>query len=361
LTAALLEIFSSTLLTMTGPAIRDWFQSISTGGSDWFKAGTISGLGSQDSWAPFVNGWIYAAAALQRSTPYSFRQALTDTDRWVQYSVQAKSMARKRSETSSRPTVSASVSISSQASTSNTTTTSTAPTTNIPPTHTIGDYVEEDDDEPVKTTHTQPSTPKRAPLTSNTTLQALSHDPLQILDQFLNLGPSSSTQQQQNGKADSEVTFRSKWPHDTKSDNDTMCLWSGPQEVIPCLCSNRRRPIAAETVLTYFEIGAKLSRECLLPDENVTENNNTDNNSPFSIEGNELSKSSKNSKSVFDDKRGYNGVTFPLSEDCYPDLKPFYFGIDCRPEGERRLGQFPKVTDCDYNRIINYDYNRMSA
>jgi len=212
LTAALLEIFSSTLLTMTGPAIRDWFQSISTGGSDWFKAGTIPGLGSQDSWAPFVNGWIYAAAALQRSTPYSFRQALTDTDRWVQYSVQAKSMARKRSETSSRPTVSASVSISSQASTSNTTTTSTAPTTNIPPTHTIGDYVEEeDDDEPVKTTHTQPSTPKRAPITSNTTLQALSHDPLQILDQFLNLGPSSSTQQQQHIKSNSASAYNSSY------------------------------------------------------------------------------------------------------------------------------------------------------
>ena len=340
MTASLLEIFSSTLLTMNGSAIRDWFHSISTGGSDWYKTGTIPGLGSQDSWAPFVNGWIYAAAALQRSSPQSFRQALTDTDRWVQYSVQAKSMARKRSETTLRPTVSASVSVSSQASTSNTT--ATAPMTDTPPTHTIGDYVEEDDDEPVKATRTEPSTPKRAVSTSNTTLQALSHDPLQILDQFLNLGPSS-TSNTQNGKSDGEVTFRSKWPHDTKSDNDTMCLWSGSQEVIPCLCSNRRRPIAAETVMTYFEIGAKLSRECLLPEENLSENP-SDNNSPFSIGGDtDESKSTKISKSVFDGKRGYNGVTFPLNEDCYPDLKPFYFGIDCRPESERRLGQFPKV------------------
>lgn len=318
---------------MSGPAIREWFQAVSDGGSDWYKAGNIPGLGSQDTWASFINGWIYATAALQRSTPQSFRQALTDTDRWVQYSVQAKSMARKRSETTSRPRTTTIPATS--------TTVPTATVTNAP-THTIGDYVEEDDDEPVIKAQTQPSTPRRAD-TTNTALP--SNDPLQILDQFLNLGPISASNTQQ-GKMDVEATFRSKWPHDTKSDNDTMCLWSGPQEVIPCLCSNRRRPIAAETVLTYFEIGAKLSRECLLPIENLTENE-TGHNSSFSIggdEGNDSKFKNSNSKSLLDGKRGYNGVTFPLSEDCYPDLKPFYFGIDCRPESERRLGQFPKVS-----------------
>lgn len=330
---------------MSGSAIRDWFKAISDGGSDWYKSGTIPGLGSQDAWTPFVNGWIYATAALLRSTPQAFRQALTDTDRWVQYSAQAKSMARMRSGTTSRPTTTSTVPPSSQVLVSTAPTTASASATDSTPTHTIGDYMEEDEDEPVRAPSTQPSTPRRAATSSNASLAALSSDPLQILDQFLNLGPTSTSSSQQQGKSDNQVTFRSKWPHDTKSDNNTMCLWSGSQEVIPCLCSNRRRPIAAETVLTYFEIGAKLSRECLLPVESAIDDESGTNAPSFSIgddEGDD-SKSTKPSKSSFDGKRGYNGVTFPLSEDCYPDLKPFYFGIDCRPEGERRLGQFPKV------------------
>jgi hypothetical protein len=47
---------------------------------------------------------------------------------------------------------------------------------------------------------------------------------------------------------------------------------------------------------------------------------------------------------VSEDRRGCDGVSLPLNEECYPDLLPFFFGIDCRPEKERSIGTFPKVT-----------------
>ena len=34
-----------------------------------------------------------------------------------------------------------------------------------------------------------------------------------------------------------------------------MCLWADPAEVIPCLCSNRRRPGSQEDIMLHFETG----------------------------------------------------------------------------------------------------------
>ena len=68
----------------------------------------------------------------------------------------------------------------------------------------------------------------------------------------------------------------------------------------------------------------------LVGNTNSTHNTNTPN---INIMGSEYKMS----------KRGNKGVSFPLNPEFYPDLKPFYFGIDCRPIQERNLGTFPKA------------------
>jgi hypothetical protein len=48
-------------------------------------------------------------------------------------------------------------------------------------------------------------------------------------------------------------------------------------------------------------------------------------------------------------------VCFPLGESSYPNQEPFYFGIDCRTEEERRLGHFPKAYVADPSFITDTD------
>lgn len=100
--------------------------------------------------------------------------------------------------------------------------------------------------------------------------------------------------------------------HDRKSHADTMCLWASAAEVVPCISSNRRRPMAPEDVLLSFQSAVQAKAH------------------------------SASAEEVFN-------VCFPLlSGDGSGDAqKPFFFGIDCRSEAEKRLGQFPKAFAMD--------------
>lgn len=94
LTAALLELFSGALVTMTGGDIRVWLQSIASGQEDWYKSlplclphplsiSEFSLTSAVTSWSEFTSGWVHAAAVLQQSTPLAYQQALKDTEQWA--------------------------------------------------------------------------------------------------------------------------------------------------------------------------------------------------------------------------------------------------------------------------------------
>ena len=78
---SLLELFSQSLLKMSGPAIRQWFADVADNRSDWFKTIAVeltpnpsnkaessespvvrNGLVEVVSWASFTRGWIHATA-----------------------------------------------------------------------------------------------------------------------------------------------------------------------------------------------------------------------------------------------------------------------------------------------------------
>ena len=71
--AALLHIYSSSLLTMTGPRIRQWFDTVALNNTDWYRNITVSGPGkvgekgevsTPESWESFVNGWIHCTTGV---------------------------------------------------------------------------------------------------------------------------------------------------------------------------------------------------------------------------------------------------------------------------------------------------------
>jgi hypothetical protein len=97
--------------------------------------------------------------------------------------------------------------------------------------------------------------------------------------------------------------------------SETICMWVEASEVVPCLCSNRRRPADIVSVCDEFVTGVRASQ------------------------------GTKTSGSVADNKkgRGSDGVCNPEPDAGFSHRQPFYFGLDCRPAEERVIGRFPKV------------------
>ncbi len=100
LTAALLHIFSVFLRNMTGIEIREWISEVAEGRGLWYKSPLLPkyhffpndnkiiqehAYQQRLSWATFISGWMYATSAMRRQTPFSFRDALAETDLdWAQ-------------------------------------------------------------------------------------------------------------------------------------------------------------------------------------------------------------------------------------------------------------------------------------
>ena len=99
LLAALLEIFREFLMHMDGEQVSLWMDDVANGRHDWFKSSHLPraayGFGEDDkpidqytfqqqlTWPVFVEGWVAAAAALRRSTPKAFPNALATTEQWA--------------------------------------------------------------------------------------------------------------------------------------------------------------------------------------------------------------------------------------------------------------------------------------
>ena len=72
--AALLDLFSSQLLTMTSTQIKDWMRDVAAGQDFWYQRldgpalspeviAVLQDRGSKYvTWTEFVNGWIHATA-----------------------------------------------------------------------------------------------------------------------------------------------------------------------------------------------------------------------------------------------------------------------------------------------------------
>jgi hypothetical protein len=87
LTAAMLGIFSQSLISMTGSDIKLWMQKVAVGSDDWFRLSSgfsaVSKTVNPLSWSTFMRGWMYATEALKQITPISFVKAIELTEEWV--------------------------------------------------------------------------------------------------------------------------------------------------------------------------------------------------------------------------------------------------------------------------------------
>ena len=125
-----------------------------------------------------------------------------------------------------------------------------------------------------------------------------------------------------------------RWPHQVHAEANTICLWSSPQESIPCICTSRRL-VPVPSVLSQYETavaassynpGSLTSRDSTYPLPTVLSARDSD---------------APQAESIYD-----SGPASAVD-------KPFFFGIDCRTEAERLLGCFPKAIGVDPSFITD--------
>ncbi len=97
------------------------------------------------------------------------------------------------------------------------------------------------------------------------------------------------------------------------------CLWASAAEVIPCICSSKRKTPTTRDVLSSF------------------------------IEGCEW-RAGKTEFGV--ELKGGEGMSYPREENL---SAPFYFGIDIRSQSEMALGRFPKAYCLDPRSLTDPD------
>lgn len=144
-----------------------------------------------------------------------------------------------------------------------------------------------------------------------------------FLDRFKQLGSKMFTAAAPV-KADtsSSAVKEFKWPHDSKLEADTMCLWSSAGEVVPFISSSSRAALPPfESIQHHFHEGVLAVSE--------RASNGTKGTKLMTLPP--LTELSYALRDGVDQIQGLSvaGVT--------------YFGIDCRDERERSLGLFPRV------------------
>ena len=105
-------------------------------------------------------------------------------------------------------------------------------------------------------------------------------------------------------------------------------------QVIPCICSNRRRALApADLVRTFYSAAFQLQQHGTLP-------------SCYSLLTNPTNNTASGTA---------NMATTSVAANEAANSRPFYFGIDCRSAAERDLGQFPKAYAFDPAGLADAD------
>jgi hypothetical protein len=118
-----------------------------------------------------------------------------------------------------------------------------------------------------------------------------------------------------------EVSNGDEWAEvcHQESKRNYHCLWASAAEVIPCICSSKRRTATTRDMLSSFRDGCEWS--------------------PGKTEmGVEL--------------KGGEGMSYPKEEQL---SSPFFFGVDIRSQAEMALGRFPKAYCLDPRALTDPD------
>lgn len=215
---SLLEIYSSTLLTMTGPMISNWLREITDGHGDWYltlpftRSTTLIDdttaisppLSDVTNWDSFICAWIYAASIIQRSTPKAFRSSLCATDQWAKEKINNQSFNKSNYDELN--------------------------SNNIYMNDVIGSIDSSDSFLSFSNSDSSDS------MNSN-------NGKVSLIDQFKRLSLQFKGKQKKNNLISNLIAsniINNGSIQDTKTELTTMCLWTDAAEVLPCICSNKR-------------------------------------------------------------------------------------------------------------------------
>ena len=126
------------------------------------------------------------------------------------------------------------------------------------------------------------------------------------------------------------------------SQDKSVCLWTEPSEVLPCLCSNRRKPVVDPntSILSCYLYGLRL------------DSTSSDTSKDPSSEAITATAAAAAAAAINTDESNESSHTsshkilFPnISHESDTSVlgkiePPFYFGIDCRTEEEKILGRY---------------------
>ena len=130
----------------------------------------------------------------------------------------------------------------------------------------------------------------------------------------------------------STAQMQSRWPHESKVEAGTMCVWSNAGEVVPFISSSNRTALPPfESIHCYFQQGV-LAVSGVLHEEKADEMSETTPRGKGRMILPPQTEILSVGKQVEVDGHGFQS-----------DAGVTYFGIDCRNERERSLGLFPRV------------------
>ena len=125
-----------------------------------------------------------------------------------------------------------------------------------------------------------------------------------------------------------------------------MCLWTEPAEVLPCLCSNRRKPVVDPntSILSCYLYGLGLGLRRLDLDASPKDPANQAIATATATATAAINTDESNESShTYSHKILFPNISHESESESSVLAKiepPFYFGIDCRTEEEKVLGRY---------------------
>lgn len=262
---------------------------------------------------------------LQLSTPEAFQQALNDTEQWAAACAYAATTAGSSKGGNITPDVAAFVSQSSDLK------------LDVPRDISFSSTIYEDSMSPLES----PANPSLQNNAGGLSQKVVSEGAgAGLIGRFKMLGSKMfATTTPMKADANLIIHTESRWPHDSKREAGTMCLWSSPREVVPFISSSSRAALPPfESVQHHFQEGVlAVSVREDVDDEGKQGNKDTRRMTFPPLTELSFAKKEGHSKHT----QSAAGIT--------------YFGIDCRDEKERSLGLFPRVRTFHGSMLtINY-------
>jgi hypothetical protein len=270
---------------------------------------------------------------LQLSTPEAFQQALNDTEQWA--AACAYTAITAGSSKGSNITSDVTAAFVSQSSDLK---------LDVPRDISFSSTIYEDSMSPLES----PANPSLQNSTGGLSQKGVSEGAgAGLIGRFKMLGSKMfATTAPMKTDANLNMHTESRWPHDSKREAGTMCLWSSPREVVPFISSSSRAALPPfESIQHHFQEGVL----AVSVGEDSGDEGKQGNKGPKRMTFpplTELSFAKKEGNSKH--AQSAAGIT--------------YFGIDCRDEKERSLGLFPRVRTFHgsvltiNDRLLYYDF-----